>query len=57
MDKLKFALHVKERSLPLYEKMFDIEYPLPKLDTLAVRDFSGEQTSRLLSMCLPVNPG
>lgn len=22
--------------LPLYEKVFDIEYPLPKLDTLVV---------------------
>ena len=42
MDKLKFALHVKGLSIPLYEKVFDIEYPLPKLDTLAVRDFNGE---------------
>ncbi|EPS94689.1 hypothetical protein FOMPIDRAFT_101532 [Fomitopsis schrenkii] len=39
VDKLKFALHVMEKALPLYEKVFDIEYPLPKLDTLAVHDF------------------
>lgn len=32
-----------EKSLPMYEKVFNIEYPLPKLDTLAVHDFdSGE---------------
>ena len=30
----QFALDVKAAALPLYEKVFDIEYPLPKLDTL-----------------------
>jgi aminopeptidase 2 len=32
----QFALDVKTQVLPLYEKVFDIEYPLPKLDTLVV---------------------
>ena len=32
----KFALDFKEKVLPLYEQVFDIEYPLPKLDTLVV---------------------
>ena len=32
----QFALDVKRMVLPLYEKVFDIEYPLPKLDTLVV---------------------
>lgn len=32
----QFALDVKEKVLPLYEQVFDIEYPLPKLDTLVV---------------------
>jgi hypothetical protein len=32
----QFALDVKAKTLPLYEKIFDIEYPLPKLDTLVV---------------------
>ncbi|KAJ6558373.1 leucyl aminopeptidase [Mycena capillaripes] len=32
----KFCLDVTAKVLPLYEKIFDIEYPLPKLDTLAV---------------------
>jgi aminopeptidase 2 len=33
------ALETKVRILPIYEKMFDIEYPLPKLDTLVASDF------------------
>lgn len=32
----QFALDVKKKVLPLYEQVFDIEYPLPKLDTLVV---------------------
>jgi aminopeptidase 2 len=32
----KFALDVKKAVLPLYEKVFDVGYPLPKLDTLVV---------------------
>ena len=32
----QFALDVKASVLPLYEKVFDVEYPLPKLDTLVV---------------------
>ncbi|THH28051.1 hypothetical protein EUX98_g6136 [Antrodiella citrinella] len=35
----QFALDVKRDVLPHYEQVFDIEYPLPKLDTLAVTDF------------------
>ncbi|KAJ6510778.1 peptidase M1, membrane alanine aminopeptidase [Mycena sanguinolenta] len=34
----QFCLEVTAKVLPLYEKIFDIEYPLPKLDTLAVND-------------------
>ncbi|KAJ6489207.1 peptidase family M1-domain-containing protein [Mycena vitilis] len=34
-----FCLDVTAKVLPLYETIFDIEYPLPKLDTLAVNDF------------------
>ncbi|KAF8985615.1 leucyl aminopeptidase [Cyathus striatus] len=32
----QFALDVKAAVLPLYEKVFDVGYPLPKLDTLVV---------------------
>ncbi|KAL6304086.1 ERAP1-like C-terminal domain-containing protein [Sparassis latifolia] len=35
----RFALEVSRRVLPIYEQMFGIEYPLPKLDTLIVHDF------------------
>ncbi|TFK42895.1 peptidase family M1-domain-containing protein [Crucibulum laeve] len=35
----QFALDVKADVLPLYEKVFDVEYPLPKLDTLVASDF------------------
>ncbi|PPQ87694.1 hypothetical protein CVT25_011461 [Psilocybe cyanescens] len=35
----EYALGVKAAVLPLYEKIFDVEYPLPKLDTLVASDF------------------
>ncbi|KIP07998.1 hypothetical protein PHLGIDRAFT_105051 [Phlebiopsis gigantea 11061_1 CR5-6] len=35
----QFALDVKKKVLPHYEQVFDIEYPLPKLDTLVATDF------------------
>ena len=35
----QFALDVKAAVLPLYEKVFNVEYPLPKLDTLVVSHF------------------
>ncbi len=37
----KFALDIKKKLMPIYEQVFDIEYPLPKLDTLVVTDFMG----------------
>ncbi|KAF9265351.1 leucyl aminopeptidase [Marasmius fiardii PR-910] len=35
----QFTLDVKTKVLPIYEKVFDVEYPLPKLDTLVATDF------------------
>ncbi|KAG1794224.1 uncharacterized protein HD556DRAFT_1476120 [Suillus plorans] len=35
----QYALDIKAKVLPVYEEIFDIEYPLPKLDTLAARNF------------------
>lgn len=35
----KFALDVNVRCLSLYESVFDVEFPLPKLDTLVAHDF------------------
>ncbi|KAJ7470561.1 leucyl aminopeptidase [Mycena latifolia] len=34
-----FALDVAAKVIPLYETVFDVEYPLPKLDTLVASDF------------------
>ncbi|RDX52652.1 hypothetical protein OH76DRAFT_1553921 [Lentinus brumalis] len=39
ISQAQFALDVKRMVLPLYEEVFDIEYPLPKLDTLVASDF------------------
>jgi len=36
----KFALDVALKTLSFYTKFFEIEYPLPKLDMIAVPDFS-----------------
>ncbi|KAG1832677.1 hypothetical protein EV424DRAFT_1627020 [Suillus variegatus] len=35
----QYALDIKAKVLPVYEEIFDIEYPLPKLDTLVAHDF------------------
>ena len=35
----KFALDVAVRCLDFYERYFKIEYPLPKLDLIALADF------------------
>ncbi|KAJ7187123.1 leucyl aminopeptidase [Mycena filopes] len=39
IDQGEFCLEVVARVLPLYETIFDIEYPLPKLDIMAAHDF------------------
>ncbi|KAL5529124.1 hypothetical protein ACEPAG_5098 [Sanghuangporus baumii] len=55
----EFALEIKRKVLPLYEQMFDVEYPLPKLDTLIASDFDagamenwGLITGRTTAFCL-----
>ena len=37
ISQAQYALDVKAKVLPIYEQVFGIEYPLPKLDTLVVR--------------------
>ncbi|KAG9318425.1 peptidase family M1-domain-containing protein [Chiua virens] len=39
ITRAQYALDVKAKVLPLYERIFDVEYPLPKLDTLVAHDF------------------
>ncbi|XP_008486803.1 puromycin-sensitive aminopeptidase-like protein, partial [Diaphorina citri] len=36
----QFALHVASKVLPFYKDYFNIAYPLPKIDLVAVPDFS-----------------
>lgn len=36
----KFALSVTAKVLPYYKEYFGIAYPLPKLDLIAIADFS-----------------
>lgn len=42
----QFALDVKVKVLPEYEKVFDIPYALPKLDTLVATDFDAGAVSK-----------
>lgn len=39
VEKVRFATDVMKLALPVYEELFDIAYPLPKLDTLVAHDF------------------
>ncbi|KAI6039016.1 hypothetical protein EDC04DRAFT_2879735 [Pisolithus marmoratus] len=39
INQTQYALEVKAKVIPHYEQIFDIEYPLPKLDTLVAHDF------------------
>ena len=36
----RFSLDLAAKTLPFYEKAFDAEYPLPKMDMVAIPDFS-----------------
>lgn len=36
----RFALHVATKVLPYYKEYFNIAYPLPKIDLIAIADFS-----------------
>lgn len=38
-ERLGFALDFAQKALTFYEKLFQVEFPLPKLDLLAVPDF------------------
>ncbi|XP_057659447.1 aminopeptidase N-like [Diorhabda carinulata] len=40
LDQVDFAAEVGPKCLEYYEKFFDIEYPLPKQDMIAIPDFS-----------------
>jgi len=49
-DRGKFALDVVSKSLTVYKDYFGISYPLPKMDLLAVNEFScGAMVKTLIS--------
>ncbi|KAH8102858.1 peptidase family M1-domain-containing protein [Cristinia sonorae] len=59
INQVQWSLDVKEKIVPLYERVFDIEYPLPKLDTLIAHDFDagamenwGLITGRAAAFCV-----
>ena len=51
----QFALDVKQKVLPLYEQLFDVEYPLPKLDTLVVSTSALPDNSSLFNSTIQAN--
>jgi aminopeptidase N len=44
------------KALPLYEQAFDIEYPLPKLDTLVANDFDAGAMENWVILCAFLAP-
>jgi aminopeptidase 2 len=45
----QYALDIKKKTLPLYEQAFNVEFPLPKLDTLVANDFDAEAMENWVS--------
>ncbi|GCB76917.1 hypothetical protein scyTo_0017518, partial [Scyliorhinus torazame] len=39
-DQGKFALEVAAKTLPFYKEYFNVPYPLPKIDLIAIADFA-----------------
>ena len=37
---LRFALEVAQKTLPFYKEYFQVAYPLPKIDLIAIADFA-----------------
>jgi len=52
INQAQYALDIKQKALPLYEQAFDIEYPLPKLDTLVANDFDAGAMENWVFFCL-----
>jgi len=55
IHQVSYALEVTKNAVPLYEKMFDIPYALPKLDSLVASDFdAGGESSFPFSLSVRV---
>jgi len=51
----KFALEVAKSALPYYKDYFQVAYPLPKMDLIAIADFSCGNFFYLTSEVLNIN--
>ena len=52
ISQAQYALDIKQKALPLYEQAFDIEYPLPKLDTLVAHDLDSGGMENWVKICI-----
>lgn len=53
-DQARFALECAHRTVDYFSEIFEIEYPLPKADLLAVHEFVSDRVSRpLLAESVP----
>lgn len=52
----RFGLYVAAKVLPYYKEYFGVEYPLPKMDLVAVADFAaGKQQILYLDGCVDIH--
>ena len=49
----RFALEVAQKTLPFYKEYFQVAYPLPKIDLIAIADFA----AGMLRMMYPSGTG
>lgn len=47
IDSARYALEVGPKILAFFEEYFDIKYPLPKIDMIALPDFSAGGNSQV----------
>ncbi|NXK70346.1 PSA aminopeptidase, partial [Sylvietta virens] len=45
----KFALEVAAKTLPFYKDYFNVPYPLPKIDLIAIADFAAGKVTRFIA--------
>jgi aminopeptidase 2 len=56
ISQAQYALDIKQKAVPLYEQAFDVEYALPKLDTLVVNDFDIGAMENWVILCAFLAP-
>uniref|UniRef100_U3KGK1 Aminopeptidase n=1 Tax=Ficedula albicollis TaxID=59894 RepID=U3KGK1_FICAL len=48
----RFALEVAAKTLPFYKDYFNVPYPLPKIDLIAIADFAAGKVTRFITALL-----